>query len=335
MARDNYRFEWSDVAFGSKKPINNLSAYFIAAPREMSTKRFSQLIKEYLPMGNVLLGLAAEPFIAGFEDQPQFKSLDQSKVQAIIDKVNNKSVNHKIYTLRYRQSDLRFILEKLTVKKVILINGSWHYAFHTQAPFYEIAKQNIPYTMVSPFADEQEAKDYDTAAAVKLSQEITIPAPGSKLTELEMLQVAQTIAKHSFDYSFQAGTSVGKKNKDGTYTLLLATYNKVVPYQTYAMHFGASREKNFSPPHDLNHYDTVHAEVAIAIKAQAEGIDLTGSTLFITLLPCPACGRMLGETPITEIVYTADHSNGYAIQILEAAGKKVRRLVPPSGSLST
>jgi len=112
------------------------------------------------------------------------------------------------------------------------------------------------------------------------------------------------------------------------YELIATSFNRVVPYQTYAMHNGAAREKNFSPMHDLNHYDTNHAEVELIIKAQKLGIDLHGTTLFINLLPCPTCARMFVSTDIAEFVYREDHSDGYAVKMLETAGKAVRRVVP-------
>ncbi len=126
--------------------------------------------------------------------------------------------------------------------------------------------------------------------------------------------------------AFQTRVSLGRK-KGKKYELLATTFNPVLPYQTYAMHFGASREVNFSPPHDLNHYDTTHAEVELIIKAGREKINLKGTTLFINLLPCPACARMLSRTDIEEFVYTEDHSDGYAVKMLELAGRKVRRVV--------
>jgi deoxycytidylate deaminase len=92
------------------------------------------------------------------------------------------------------------------------------------------------------------------------------------------------------------------------------------------MHHGNSREANISPPHDLNHKDTVHAEVEILIKAGKDNIDLAGTTVFINLLPCPACARMFADTDIKELVYREDHSSGYAVKLLEVAGKKVRRI---------
>jgi deoxycytidylate deaminase len=243
-------------------------------------------------------------------------------VRSIIEKTNAARLPHKVYTLNYSQRDMIFVLEKSKFKKVLLINGSWYHAFHYRPEYYTLAQKQIPYEMLSPFADEQEAMEY--TAGVKLD---ALPQNGM-FTELEMLQIARRAATYSFDYAgFQTAVSLGRK-KGRAYELLATAHNKVVPYETYAMHYGASREKHFSPLHDLNHYDTIHAEVALLIKAATQGIDLAGTTLFINLLPCPACARMFTETPIDEFVYIEDHSAGYAVGVLEKAGKVVRRIVP-------
>jgi deoxycytidylate deaminase len=316
----NTGWDWGDLAFGSKKPVNNLKAAFIAAPRELSAARFTQLVKEYLPKGNIILGLAKEDYVLGFEDQPQFATLQRKSVQSVIDKVNNSPSKHRIATLVYAQRDLLHVINGLDIRQFIGVNGSWKYSFHTQAPYYALIQRSIPYTLVSPFADEAEAQDY-----AKRTKLLRPPARGI-FDERQMLDIAAQAAKQSYDYSFQTGTSLGRK-KGNKYALLATTCNPVVPYQTYAMHHGAARETNFSPPHDINHYDTVHAEVGLIIKAQKENIDLMGTTLFINLLPCPTCARMLSQTDIAEFVYQEDHSDGYAIKMLELAGKKVRRTV--------
>lgn len=319
----NAAFDWSELAFGSKKPLKELNSTFIAAPRELTLKRFKQLVQTYLPKGNIVLGLAKAPYIDGFASQPQFRTLQAQDVQRVIDTVNAASPTHKIYTLEYFQRELAHILEKIPFRQVVLINGSWKYSFHTQKPYYVLANSHTPYDMVSPFADEQEARAYEA----RVMPEITAlhPFPTGTYTEQEMLARAREVAEYSFDYAFQTGVTLGKRSGD-TYTLLAWSYNRVVPYQTYAMLNGASREKNFSPPHDLNHYDAVHAEVELIVAAGKQGISLKDTTLFINLLPCPNCARMFMETDIAEFVYTEDHSNGYAVHMLEAAGKKVRRL---------
>ncbi len=323
---DKYHFDWGDLVFSSKKPLNELEATFIAAPRSISVERFKQLVKAYLPQGNIILGIAYEPYIAGFEGQPQFATLSFDTIQPIIQKVNSSASPYKIYSLTYAQRDLKYLFEKLDFRQVVLINGSWRYSFHTQSPYYVLANKRIPYEMVSPFVDEQEAREYAERIMSKVSTVAALPSVGEVLSEEGMATIAARSGMQSFDYSFQTGVALGKKTPQG-YTLLATSFNKVVPFQTFAMHHGASRERNFSPPHDLNHYDTVHAEVEMIIHAQKQKLDLQDTTLFINLLPCPSCARMFTEIDIAEFIYTIDHSEGYALQLLEKAGKKVRRVV--------
>jgi len=311
--------DWSELAFGSKKPINSLKAVFIAAPRELSAKRFTQLVKTYLPQGNIVLGLAKEPFVVGLEDQIQFKMLQQSAVQAIINKVNAASPNHKIYTITYFQRELVFILEKLSFKKVVFINGSWRQPFHTLPPFFVLASKRVDYELTSPFTDEAEAIGYAKEYGQKP------PEPKGLFGASDMMQLAGQAAKRSFDNGFQTGVTLGRK-KGAAYEFIAWAFNTVVPYQTYAWHFGAAREKHFAPMHDTNYYDTVHAEVALIIQAQKRGLDLHGTTLFINLLPCPHCSRMFTQTDIAEFVYIHDHSGGYGFNLLTQSGKKVTRM---------
>ena len=317
-----YNFSWSDLAFRSKKPISNLNATFIVAPREMSAKRFIQLVKEYLPKGNIVLGLANEPFIDGFDGQPQFKTLQKSAVEQIINKTNASATVNKIYTLTYFQRELNYILEKLKFARVVLVNGSWQKSFHTLAPFYTLINSQTPFEYVSPFASEQEAIEFAnkyTNNALKIDSKLVYSPE-------QMLGLAKDVAKQSFETAFQVGAVLGAAAKGG-YKYLTSAYNRVVPYETYAWQHGASREKHFSPTYDQNYYDAVHAETCILINAVADQISLDSTSLFINVLPCPSCARMFAATPIKEFYYQIDHSDGYAVKMLELAGKKVIRKV--------
>src|ERR1700712_2956118 len=115
-------FDWADLAFGSKKSVNELKATFVMAPRELSAARFTQLVKTYLPAGNIVLGLAKETHIDGFEGQPQFKALAGKTVVPVIGKVNASKSPHKIYTLHYAQREAPYLLEKLKFKHVVAVN---------------------------------------------------------------------------------------------------------------------------------------------------------------------------------------------------------------------
>ncbi len=324
ISNDIYKFNWSDLAFSSKKPINQLKATFIAAPRELSVRRFTEIVKILLPKGNIVLGLSKEDYVSGLDGQPQFRMLDADTTKIVVDKVNESSSKNKIFTLEYFQRETSYLLEKLRFNKVLFINGSWHHSFHLQPIYYVLANNRIDYEMLSPFCDEDEAREYDKITTSEIISLTTPPEVSSIYSEAEMLQHVRDAARKSYDHTHQTGAALAVKSGKG-YRLMATAYNKVVPYQTYAMHFGSLREKHFSPPNDLNHYDTVHAEVAMLIAAQSQKLELKNTTLFINLLPCPTCGRMVAETDIAEVIYQLDHSDGYTLDVLERAGKSVRR----------
>lgn len=315
-----FDFAWTNLAFGSKKPVSNLAATFIMAPRTLSRRRLVQLIKTYLPKGNVVIGISQEPHVLGLEGQPQFTMLTHTEITPLLQATNAASPKHKLYTLAYSQRDITYVLDKINFARVVLVRGSWYTAFHLRPEYYMLVRQGVPYEMVSPFADEAEALAYATTTA------FTPISLTGKHTAKGMLQLAAQAAQRSYDYAgYQTGVALGHK-QGGTYKAVATAHNKVVPYETYAMHHGAVREQHFSPMQDLNHYDTVHAEMQLLATAVTQLTELSGASLFINLLPCPHCARTLSQTPIQEIVYVRDHSDGYAIRLFEATGKTVRRL---------
>lgn len=311
-------YDWTELAFSNKKEIKSLNAIFILAPREISVQRFTEICKEYLPQSNIVLGISKEEYILGFENQPQFRTLQVKEIETILEKIRTSKSPHKVYTLEYSQRDAVHVLTRLNFQKVLLVNGSWSKTFHTREEFYTIVKEKIPYDFISPFVDELEAKEYaQKFSQENLSNEIN---PNYKYSQLEIMNLLDHVARKSFDNAFQTGAILAKNGK-----ILAHAHNKVVPFETYAMHYGAIREKELTPPHDTSHYDTIHAEVALMIQAQKKKIDLIDSELFINLLPCPSCARMFCETDINTIYYQHDHSEGYAVKLLEKAGKKVER----------
>jgi len=329
---NQYNLDWSELVFGSKKPLRELKATFVMAPRELSTRRLTQLIKNYLPMGNLVIGISKEPYVLDLEGQPQFTMLGFDEVRSLQQKVNQASPKHKLYTLAYSQRDIRFVLEKIPFARVTLVNGSWYRAFHLRPEYYALVNAGTKFEKISPFADELEAQNYAARRLKDIAKVAALPKSGT-FTDAQMLEIVRQAARHSFDFGgFQTGVALGRR--DGKkYQFLAAARNTVVPYETFAMHFGAAREQHFSPMNDLNHYDTIHAEVALMLLAQQKKLDTKDSTLFINLLPCPTCARMFTQTDIAEFVYSQDHTSGYAVQLLEKAGKKVRRLVPSDGEL--
>ncbi len=314
-----YVFDWSDMAFGSKKPLKN-AATFVLAPRAMSEERLSDIVKTYLPKGDIVLGIAKEPYVEGFEGQLSFMTLSLDTAQDIVEKVASSNLPQKLYVLQYFQREIDFIVDKLQPKHAVLVNGSWHQAFHTRSTYYVLVRSGVSFEYISPFINESEAEQYaDRFPPI-------VPSPGAAGDEKTMLLLAQVTARNSFDTTYQTGCVLAKPHYKG-YGVVASGYNRVIPYQTSALHYGNTREKNYSMPGDTNHYDTIHAEMDLLISTLRSGVDMTGLTLFINILPCPNCARTLSQTGIAEVVYERDHSDGYAVKLFDQCGIKTRRVI--------
>jgi hypothetical protein len=99
---------WANLAFASKREVNDLNAIFVMAPRHLSQARIKQLIKLYLPQGNLLFGISDEQYVLGFEDQPQFEMLKLADIMPIIEQVSAASAGRTITAFTYSQRDTKY-----------------------------------------------------------------------------------------------------------------------------------------------------------------------------------------------------------------------------------
>jgi deoxycytidylate deaminase len=309
---------WNTTTQSTKQKINKSKPIFIIATRDLSQKRIIELTNVLGSKKQLLWGCAKEKFIEGLEDSIQFKTLSINKLETTLESLKS---NLDVKILNYHQRDLKYILKELDFSAVIFINGSWYKMIHLKEEFWTIVNKKIPYKFLSPFTSEQDAKDYVNEIQSNYGKEKVYESK-KKYTDEQLLKISEDIAKQSFDWVYQTGAVLAKNGK-----IIASAYNSVVPYESYSMHFGSVREKNYSPPNDQNHYDTNHAEVELFLRCVKEKIDMNDSTLYINLLPCPTCARMISKSEIREIVYQHDHSEGYAYKLLTKAGKFVRRVL--------
>lgn len=317
--------DWNKLSEKRKKEISKSKPVFIIGSRELSKAKIKK-IKFSLSKSKILWGILKNRYILDFEDCPQFETM---KKEDLLDSLDNQ-----IEILEYFQRDLKYILKELDFSAVIFVNASWSKMLHIREEFWCVLNKKIPYKLVSPFVDEKEAKKYFDKKNKKLKEKSKIISfefaswevgshrtKSKKLSDLEFMKVVDQVAKMSFDHVKQIGAVLVKED-----VVLAYAHNKIVPFETYAMHYGSVREKNFAPINDQNYYDTNHAEVELLLYALKNKLDLKGSSLYINVLPCPFCTKMILGTDISEIVYKEDHSDGYGYDMLIKGGKKVRRI---------
>lgn len=309
-------YDWNNLSERRKQELAKTLPIFVVGAREMSAARILDLANQLSTKSSVLWGCLKDEFIPGLEGSPQFRSLDVADLEKTLANIDNN-----IAILQYYQRDWGFINQELKFRAVIFINGSWHKMLHLRPEFWQVERQKYPYKLVSPFASEEEAIAYSKSKSFELKK-LGQYSASKKYNDEALMKLSLEVGKRSYDNMTQVGVVIAKNGK-----VMVTTHNVVMPYETYALHHGSAKEKHFSPVNDQNHYDTCHAEMVALLEAQKQGLVLKGTDLYISLLPCPACAKALALSDISRVVYQHDHSDGLGAQLLQAAGKKIERLL--------
>lgn len=72
--------------------------------------------------------------------------------------------------------------------------------------------------------------------------------------------------------------------------------------------------------------EVVHAEIAAINAAKKNDVDLTGSTLMITMSPCIKCAKEVIKTGITELNYMYEWWDKAALELFRKNGIKLKQL---------
>jgi dCMP deaminase len=65
---------------------------------------------------------------------------------------------------------------------------------------------------------------------------------------------------------------------------------------------------------------TLHAEQNAIIQGALHGVDVSGSTIYVTHQPCLICAKMIINAGIERVVYGGDYPDEIAWGFMEAAG---------------
>lgn len=64
----------------------------------------------------------------------------------------------------------------------------------------------------------------------------------------------------------------------------------------------------------------VHAEMNALLHAYRHGIDLRGTTLYVTVSPCLACASLLVQQGVSHVIYREEYRDPSAVVWLREAG---------------
>lgn len=69
----------------------------------------------------------------------------------------------------------------------------------------------------------------------------------------------------------------------------------------------------------------IHAELNCVLKAQREGVDINGATLYITHSPCEHCASLIIMTGLARVVYVEEYRSSQGLLNLAVAGVETKK----------
>lgn len=107
---------------------------------------------------------------------------------------------------------------------------------------------------------------------------------------------------------------------------ILATgYNGVPTGLRHCSVIGCLREKLGVPSGQRHEICRgLHAEQNALLQAARYGIDIEGSSIYITTQPCVVCAKMLINAGISEIIYRNPYPDELAMELLNESNIKIR-----------
>lgn len=107
---------------------------------------------------------------------------------------------------------------------------------------------------------------------------------------------------------------------------ILATgYNGVPSGLTHCAETGCLRQELGIPSGQRHEICRgLHGEQNAIIQAARYGIDISGSTIYVTTQPCVVCAKMIINAGIVEVVYQNPYDDELAMSMLKEANMKLR-----------
>ncbi len=148
-----------------------------------------------------------------------------------------------------------------------------------------------------------------------------IISEGRVISELErdkeLIGKAYDESKKSSDWWRQIGSLIVKNDQ-----ILIVGHNKHLPSDFNLDTYGDPRS-NFDGGVNIELSTAIHGEAALVAEAAKRGISLDGSSLYLTVFPCPVCAKLISEAGIKKVYYSKGYSLLDAENIFKSKGIEI------------
>ena len=135
--------------------------------------------------------------------------------------------------------------------------------------------------------------------------------------DTSMMKEARKEAQKTGDWWRQVGAVLVKNGE-----ILIRGYNRDLPSDHTPYQVGEVRDfLKAGERHELA--STIHAEENIIAQAAKKGISLEGTSIYVTVFPCPVCAKLIAFAGIKNLYFGEGGSNFDAKKVLDSAGVNI------------
>lgn len=138
-----------------------------------------------------------------------------------------------------------------------------------------------------------------------------------------IIGIAQAEAVDSRDWWRQVGAVITTENGK----VVLTGHNHPYPTEDYTLETFGDPRSNFDAGKEIHLQKNIHAEIGLIACAARDGIELNGSSLYVTTFPCPVCAKSVAEAGIKRVYFHEGYSLLDAADIFKAKGIEVIQVV--------
>lgn len=132
------------------------------------------------------------------------------------------------------------------------------------------------------------------------------PSPSRKIShqefDREVMRRAEEESKNSSDWWRHVGAVIVRDGK-----VILQNHNRHLPSTRTQMYQGDPRS-NFDAGEHIELSAVLHGEAGLIAEAAKKGISLEGSSIYVTVFPCPNCAKLIAASGIKKVFYNKGYS---------------------------
>lgn len=139
--------------------------------------------------------------------------------------------------------------------------------------------------------------------------------------DIQIMKMVEEEAQKSSDWWRRIGAVIVK---DGQ--VIISAHNQHEPSEQTPYIDGDPRDSIEAGTHNLL-YSSIHAEQMLVAQAAGKGINLSDSSLYINIFPCPMCTRLIAHAGIKECYYKSGSAWLNSEEVMRSFGIKIVQVV--------